>query len=69
MAVAQRIESLKNRRELLKVALHAEESRPCPNEVRVHQIKKDNLRLKDEMLRLSLHAGHDSRVAASSAAG
>ena len=53
MALAQRLESLKKRRELLKAAIHAEERRPLPDPLSLKQMKFDNLHMKDEIWRLS----------------
>lgn len=56
MAVAHRIESLKQKHAALEAALHEEESHPWQNEARVVHLKRDKLRLKDEMQKLC-HSG------------
>lgn len=52
MAVAHRIESLKSKHAALEVALHKEETHARPNEARVIDMKRDKLRIKDELEKL-----------------
>jgi len=57
MAVSQRIEALQKRRAALKIELQEEESHPWHNEERALMIKRRNLRMKDEIMRLGLQSG------------
>ena len=52
MALEQRIEALRQRHGHKEAELQAEESRLAPNAEKIHQIKREKLLLKDEMLRL-----------------
>ena len=52
MALEQRIESLRNRHLHFKEMIHAEEARPAPDEIRLHEMKREKLILKDELERL-----------------
>ncbi|HBM90442.1 MAG TPA: hypothetical protein DD400_00975 [Rhodospirillaceae bacterium] len=53
MAIAQRIESLKQRHVEVKTLLHSEESRPAKDEKIIQQLKREKLTLKDEIARLT----------------
>lgn len=52
MALEQRIESLKKRHTEVEQMLHQEESRPAKDEAKIHQLKQDKLKLKDEIMKL-----------------
>jgi len=52
MALTQRIESLRKRHADIDHIVHEEEIRPFPDIVRLHELKKKKLNLKDEMARL-----------------
>lgn len=56
MALAQRIESLQAKRAALKAALHAEEGSSWHDEGKIVRLKRQNLKLKDEIFRLRLVA-------------
>lgn len=49
----QRIESLRTRHADLEQALHEEAVRPHPDDERLLELKKQKLRVKDEIARLS----------------
>ncbi len=53
MALEQRIESLKKRHEEIEALLHQEETRPAKDEAKIHQLKQDKLKLKDELSKLT----------------
>ena len=53
MALAQRLESLKKRRAMLKAAIHDEERRPFPDPISLKLMKFNNLSMKDEIEWLS----------------
>jgi len=55
MPLENRIVSLKNRHGKLDVALDMEKARPYPNEVEIHTLKKEKLRIKDELNKLTRH--------------
>ncbi len=59
MALEQRIESLRRRHAFIEALLHGEQTRPAPDDVRLHQLKREKLHLKDEMSRLV--SGHEQR--------
>lgn len=52
MALAQRIESLRKRHAHIDHIVHEEEIRPAPDIVRLHELKRKKLNLKDELARL-----------------
>ena len=58
MAFEQRIESLKKRHASIDGILHEEEIRPAPDIVRLHELKRQKLNIKDEMSRLM--NGHEA---------
>jgi len=62
MALAQRIESLKKRHTEIDLRLLAETARPAPDDILLHDLKRQKLSLKDEMLRLM--SGHQEERAA-----
>lgn len=50
----ERVASLKAKHEALEQKIQEEESRPLPDELAIHNLKKEKLRIKDE-LAASLH--------------
>ena len=52
MALERRIESLKKRHVEIDLQILAESARPYPDDITLHQLKRDKLGLKDEMNRL-----------------
>jgi hypothetical protein len=53
MARAQRIESLQKRHTQIEAQLHDEEIRPAPDRIRLQELKREKLLLKDEIARLT----------------
>ena len=53
MSLTERIESLKHRHHELETALEEQVSRPHPDDVEIANLKKQKLRIKDEILTLS----------------
>jgi hypothetical protein len=49
MSVFDRIESLRNQHALLDDAIREESHRPHPDETKIHELKREKLRLKDEI--------------------
>lgn len=49
MSTAQRIESLKSKHAQIDRRLSAESARPLPDENQVHALKRQKLRIKDEL--------------------
>lgn len=49
MAMADRIEALKSKHEELEMLIAAENSRPAPDETALHAMKREKLRIKEEM--------------------
>ena len=65
MPVEQHIETLQKRRDALKLQIHSELSHPSADDMRVYQLKRENLELKDEIVRLLRRSdGDGGRVAA-----
>jgi len=56
MSLHDRIESLRTRHQSLELALQEEIHRPLPNEELIHDIKRQKLKIKDEIQ--SLEHGH-----------
>lgn len=52
MAVAERIEALRTKHAALDRTLEEAIHRPLPDELEIVRLKKEKLRLKDEMARL-----------------
>lgn len=55
MGLANRIDALKNRHQELDAALETETTRALPDEVEIHSLKKEKLRIKDELQSLTRH--------------
>lgn len=53
MSLAERIEALKAEHQALETALDEEHKRPRPDDVHIHTLKKQKLRIKDEIASLS----------------
>lgn len=49
------VEALASKHSALQAQIDAEERRPHPDDVFLHQLKKEKLRIKDEMLGLTVH--------------
>ncbi len=52
MPIAQHVQALEQRRQKLQERIHAEEIRPAPDPEILHQLKTENLNLKDKIARL-----------------
>ena len=55
MSVMDRIESLKTKHTDLEHKIEAEEVRPQPDDVLIHDLKRQKLKVKDEISTLSAH--------------
>lgn len=55
MGLENRIEALKTRHQELEAALETETTRPLPDDVEIHSLKKEKLRIKDEIINLTRH--------------
>ena len=55
MGLENRIEALKTRHQELEVALEMEHTRPHPDELEIISLKKEKLRIKDELINLTRH--------------
>ncbi len=53
MMMDERIDSLKNKHASLEATLESELGHPKPDESVVHDLKRQKLRIKDEIVRLS----------------
>lgn len=53
MSLEDRISSLKNKHQHLEHAIQTENNRPIPDEVQIHALKKEKLKIKDEIAGLS----------------
>lgn len=56
MSLEDRIQALKTKHQALESAIAEEENRPHPDDVTIHELKKQKLRIKDEIAALA--AGH-----------
>ncbi len=52
MSLDDRIEALKAKHHALESKIEEEENRPHPNDVTIHALKKQKLRIKDEIAAL-----------------
>jgi hypothetical protein len=55
MSLQDRIEALKEKHAALERALDEENKRPLPNQDAVHDLKRQKLRIKDEICQLERH--------------
>jgi hypothetical protein len=53
MAMDDRIDSLKSKHASLDATLQSEVTRPLPDDNLIHDLKRQKLRIKDEIVRLS----------------
>ena len=58
MTVSERLDALKSRHAGLDAEIAAETKRPNPDEVRIHALKKEKLKLKDEIAALERKTVH-----------
>ncbi len=58
MSLQDRIESLKARHADLESAIEAESRRPSPNTAQIVTLKRQKLRIKDEIAVMSCHTTH-----------
>lgn len=49
------VEALESKHAAIQSQIDTEERRPNPDDILLHQLKKEKLRLKDEMLGLTVH--------------
>lgn len=54
MSLATRIDTLKSRHGTIDAELQREEARPAPNLAEISRLKREKLRLKDEINRLAV---------------
>ncbi|MFO0293271.1 MAG: YdcH family protein [Rhodospirillales bacterium] len=54
MAVVERIEALRAKHDRLQVEIDREAHRPKPDDVQVTALKREKLRIKDEIERMSV---------------
>lgn len=52
MATAQRVDALRVRHEFLDSKIQRENQRPCPDDLAISELKKEKLRIKDEIIYL-----------------
>ncbi len=53
MSLDERLDSLKSKHEMLENEIEEEERRPHPDDIHLHELKKQKLLLKDEIAELS----------------
>lgn len=53
MPMDDQIESLRSMHASLEASIQSEETRPRPDDTLVHDLKRQKLRIKDEIVRLS----------------
>jgi len=58
MTLQARIETLKDRHANLEARIASEDRRPAPDSETMSHLKREKLRLKEEMARLSAGNGH-----------
>lgn len=56
MSVDERLDALRNKHASLKEAIDVENQRPRPDDIRISALKREKLRIKDEIV--GLEAGH-----------
>ena len=55
MSVTEHLDSLKAKHLDLEQLIELEEARPRPDEVKIHELKRQKLRIKDEMVQMDRH--------------
>ena len=55
MSVTEHLDSLKAKHLDLEQLIEPEEARPRPDEVKIHELKRQKLRIKDEIAQLARH--------------
>jgi hypothetical protein len=55
MSVTEHLDSLKSKHLDLEQLIEQEEARPRPDEVKIHELKRQKLRIKDEIAELARH--------------
>ena len=55
MASEKHIESLKDKHAELEQAIAIENNRPSPDEIRIQEMKRQKLRIKDEIEKMAHH--------------
>ncbi len=55
MNVAERIDALKARHAALDAAIEDETNRPLPDATKIHDLKRQKLKIKDEMAQIGRH--------------
>ena len=55
MSLEKRISALKAKHQSLEVAIQEEQNRPHPDDLQISNLKKQKLRIKDEIVTLSSH--------------
>lgn len=58
MSFGSHLDQLSSKHAVLEQAIHEEINRPHPDDVRLIQLKKEKLRIKDEMVRLNGETTH-----------
>ena len=53
MTMDERIDSLKSKHASLEATILSETGRPRPDDTMIHELKRQKLRIKDEIVRLS----------------
>ena len=53
MTMDERVESLKSKHASLEASIQTEGSRPRPDDTVIHELKRQKLRIKDEIVRLT----------------
>ncbi|HUI16092.1 MAG TPA: YdcH family protein [Alphaproteobacteria bacterium] len=55
MNIAERIDSLKAKHAALDAAIEEENNRPLPDATKIHDLKRQKLKIKDEMAQIDRH--------------
>ena len=55
MSLQDRIEALREKHAMLDRAIEEESHRPLPNQEAIHDLKRQKLRIKDEIFQLERH--------------
>jgi len=55
MNLSERIDALKARHAALEAAIQDESNRPLPDTTRIHDLKRQKLKIKDEIAQMDRH--------------
>ena len=62
MSIETHMQALAEKRETLKLAIEDEKHHPLPDFMKIGALKKQNMKLKEEMMQLSIESKHPAKA-------